>query len=147
VTYPEIWGDPAKALLRSQTLLNANGRVAWQFPWSSPLGGDFFALFADWTPGEYEGIDVPVLSIQADFAGFFAENLGAKGADAPAHDAAREWAAFDAGLKRRGRVQLLAVLPNATTVEFAATHHWLHLQRPERVVRTMRDFFEDVGVR
>ena len=147
-TYPEIWGEPARAHLRSQTYLTEDGRVAWQFPWNAPLAGEFMEIDRGWTPEEYEGIQVPILSIQAEFEGFFEENLAAKEAPLAVLDTARIWARdLDAVLKRRGGEMLAAAVSDAVMVEFAATHHWLHLQRPERVVRTMMDFLEAHQIR
>ena len=146
-TYPEIWSPAMKAHLLSQTVLTTGGRVAWQFPWDSPLGGEFFGLFAAWTPQEYQGIQVPVLSIQSDFGGFFEANLERRGASAAERDAAREWAAFDASLKRRGTAMLLNAVPDAVIAQMDSTHHWLHLQRPEPVARAMREFLRAAGIR
>lgn len=146
-TYPEIWGPAMKAHLLSQTVLTTGGHVEWQFPWDSPLGGEFFGLFAAWTPQEYQGIRVPVLSIQSDFGGFFEANLARRGASAAEQDAAREWAAFDASLKRRGTEMLLQAVPGAVTAQMDSTHHWLHLQRPEQVVRATREFLQAAGIR
>ena len=140
-TFPEMWGEPARAHLRSQTYLNEQGRVAWQFPTRAPLAREFTETYTTWTPREYEGINVPVLSIQADFGGFFEANAVARGVPDVVLDTARVWAKdLDAVLKRRGREMLAAAVPDAVLVEFEATHHWLHLQRPARVVGTIQEF-------
>ena len=101
-----------------------------------------------WTSDEYVPIHVPVLSIQAQFEGFFEDNLATRGAHPAVLDTARTWARdLDAVLKRRGREMLGAAVPSAVMMEFEATHHWLHLQHPARVVRTMTDFFDANGLR
>ena len=83
-----------------------------------------------------------ILSIQTEFEGFFEANLTAKRASPAMLDTAKVWSReLDAVLKRRGREMLAAAVPNATQEEFEATHHWLHLQRPERVVFRMMEFF------
>ena len=143
-----MWGEPARSHLRSQTYLNESGRVAWQFPWAHPLADEFMEINRVWTSDEYVPIHVPVLSIQAQFEGFFEDNLATRGAHPAVLDTARTWARdLDAVLKRRGREMLGAAVPSAVMMEFEATHHWLHLQHPARVVRTMTDFFDANGLR
>ena len=72
----------------------------------------------------------------------------AKGESGPMLETASVWSRdLDAVLKRRGREMLAAALPNAVQEEFAASHHWLHLQHPERVVARMMDFFDSNQLR
>ena len=147
-TYPEMWSEAARAHLRSQTFLDEEGQVVWQYPWDDPLGEEFLELNESWIPAEYDGIEVPVLSIQADFEGFFEANLTTKGESGATMETARVWSRdLDAVLKRRGREMLEATLPDAVQEEFAASHHWLHLQHPQRVVTRMVEFFEDNQLR
>ena len=87
-----MWGQPARAHLRSQTYLNEHGRVVWQLPWNAPLATEFIEIDRGWTPEEYRGINVPVLSIQAEFEGFFEANAATRGVPAAVLDTARAWA-------------------------------------------------------
>jgi hypothetical protein len=54
--------------------------LAGRVPWADPLADEFLEINRRWTPEEYDGINVPILSLQADFEGFFENNLTAKGA-------------------------------------------------------------------
>ena len=146
-TFPEMWGEPARAHLRSQTYLNEQGKVSWHLPWEGPRASAFLEAYRGWTAAGYELIPVPVLSIQASFEGFFQENASARGLPTAMLDTARTWSRdLDAVLKESGRTQLEEAVPSAMMVEFDSTHHWLHLQRPERVVTTMIEFLESNGL-
>ena len=138
--YPEIWNGAARAHLVSQTKLMPDGQVAWHFPVEGPLWGRFLEVDRAWTPDEFAGLEMPVLSIQAEQGQFMVENLRRVGAD-PVMDTAKAWAdELDNVLKRRGREMLAERVPHAIQLQYDTMHHWLHLQAPARVIRDMKEF-------
>ena len=102
--YPEIWNDAAKVHLISQTRLAADGTIRWNVPVGGPLWNQFTEVYRPWTSSEYEGLEMPVLSIQVEQGGFMAANLERAGSSQAVIDTARTWAnELDNVLKRRGR--------------------------------------------
>lgn len=145
--YPEIWSPASRAHLISQTYLGSNGNVHWHFPVDGPHWSRYLEVEKSWNPAEYEGLDLPILSIQVEQGGFMVKNLARAGAPAAVADTARRWADdLDNVLKRRGREALAAAAPHARMVQYEDTHHWLHLQSPDRVAREITAFLdEEVG--
>ena len=141
--FPELWSDVTRAHLRSQTYLTEDGRVAWQLPWPSSVINHFVELYRDWTGDEYEGIKVPVLSIQAAQEEFLTANLAGRGFSRAVIDSAATWTReLDDVLKREGRELLAAAVPHAVMVEFDSTYHALQLQRPRDVINTIAEFLK-----
>lgn len=140
--YPEMWNEAARAHLVSQTKMSHDGQVTWHFPVEGPLWGRFLEVNRTWTPDEFADLERPVLSIQAEQGEFMALNLLRVGATA-AIDTARAWAdELDNVFKRRGREMLADRVPHAVLLQYNATHHWLHLQSPGRVIRDINAFLD-----
>ena len=139
-TYAQVWIDVLTAGLRSQAYLAADGTVRWQFPFQSPKGSAFFALSEYWSEDAFAGIAVPILSIQADFGGFFEREFERQQVSDKDRQDALTWAKFDASVKRRGKQQLERAVPHAEHQMFADTHHWLFIQRPIEVLTEMDAF-------
>ena len=145
--YPEMQGPTAAALLRSLTYLSNDRKVQWQLPWGpGPIASKFIESYPAWTSKEYSGVEVPVLSIQADFAGFFKNGLDYHQASQKEREVARVWAEYDSTAKRRGKKMLEKEIPHAVSEYFENTHHWLHIQRPKRVVQSIKSFLEKAGL-
>lgn len=141
--YPEMWHSATRAHLVSQTYLSPDGTVRWHLPPEDSRRAQFTDVGRGWTPAEYEGLDLPILSIQVEQGGFMAGNIERVGAAVEVIDTARTWANdLDNVLKRLGREALAAAAPHAVMVQYADTHHWLQLQSPERVVRSITDFLD-----
>ena len=141
--FPELWNEVTRVHLRSQTYLTETGKVAWQLPWPSSAFDEFLKLYRSWTGTEYEGIRIPVLSVQASQEGYLTRNLERRGFSAAVVDSAAMWAReFDAVLKSVGREMLSSAVPRAVFVELDSTYHALQLQRPDQVISTIREFLE-----
>jgi len=144
--YPEIWSEAARAHLISQTYMAEDGSIRWHFPVEGPHWARFLEVDREWTPAEFEGLDLSVLSIQAEQGGFMTNNLLRAGAPSEVADTAQTWADdLDNVLKRLGREALAEAVPRAVMVEYSDTHHWLHLQSPDRVILTILEFLETQG--
>jgi pimeloyl-ACP methyl ester carboxylesterase len=138
---PEFWSPGAQAHLRSQVRELEDGGVAWQLPFPSPDFMRFAALYPDWSGEEFDGIEVPVLSIQADQGAFLEPHLIGRGFSAEEASRAAEWARdYDNVSKAAGRAMLEAAVPHTVTTLIDSTHHILQLQRPREVVQEMKRF-------
>lgn len=139
--FPEIWNGASRAHLVSQVYVASDGSIRWRFPIGGPQWARFLEVEGTWTPDEYEGLEQPILSIQVEQGGFMANTLEKAGAPAESVDTARVWAnEFDNVSKQRGRDALAAAAPHAIMVHYENTHHWLHLQSPDRVIQDIEDF-------
>lgn len=141
---PELWSDVARALYRGMTYEGDDGRVRMHIPIPSDRLMRFVGLYEGWSGAEYEAIEVPVLSIQADQSGFYAGNLRRRGFAAEDIEKARGWGRdVDMAWKRAGRAMLEAAVPHAVSVVMDSTHHNLLLQRPDDVVELLREFLDE----
>ena len=138
--YAQAWGDALVVALRSQTYLASDGSIRWHLPWQSAKGFEFQAPYDDWSEDAFADIEVPILSIQADFGGFFEREFERWQVSDEDQAIARAWAAFDANVKRRGREQLEGAAPHAEHQMLLDTHHWLFTQRPKEVAQRMDAF-------
>lgn len=128
--------------------MGPDGAIHWCFPVVGPDWARFLEVEHGWTAAEYEGLDLPILSIQAEQETYMVNKLTMAGAPAAMVETARRWAVeLDNVSKQRGRDALAAAAPQAVMLQYENTQHWLHLQSPERVVQDMRAFLDRELVR
>ncbi len=141
---PEFWSSVARAHLRSQVRVTEAGSVIWQLPYPGPRFFAFANLYAEWSGSEFSAIKVPVLSIQADQEKFLMAHLAARGFPPEDVEAVGRWAdEYENESKASARAMLLDAVPDAVTIVLDSTHHNLQLQRPDVVVRLMKEFLVD----
>ena len=144
LAFPEFRSPVALEHLRSQVRVTEQNDLVWQLPFPGPEFLEFANLYAGWSGTEFSGIQVPVLSIQADQEEFLEVHLAGRGFPEDSIEAVGRWAQeYDNVGKGAGRAMLLDAVPHAVTMVLDSTHHILQLQRPDEVVRLMREFLKD----
>lgn len=141
--YEEFWGDAFRRHLQSQLYRDSDGVVKWQLSFTGAALRRYLELWDEWMPSYYDGIQVPVLSIQTSQGEFLEANLRRRGLTAADVEAAWDYARYDDDVKRQGLEFLTAAVPATRNALLEETHHFVVFHRPTEVLQIMDDFLKD----
>jgi len=120
-----------------------DGMYAWRPP-TGTRAEDRFVAYYD-SSAVYNGIDVPVLVIQVDYAEVMAADMAARGYPQDTIDLALRWAReYDWVSRQKGIEALLAAVPDAQIVVLDNVNHNYMIDNPDVVAPIIDDFLDRI---